>query len=182
MKMIGKTGQGRPKDRAGRSKEEQSVYVLLDSLKIPYDRLDHEPLFSMDGYGEIEKALGCPVCKNLFLANRQQTVFYLLRISPQKKFRTKELSSQIHSSRLSFGNEEALSSYLHAKKGFCSILDLRNDEEGHVSLLIDVDLLNQEKIGVHPCANTSTLAISWKDLLDKFLPAIHHGYTAVTLS
>ena len=42
------------------------------------------------------------ICKNLFLCNRQQTKFYLLMIREDKKFHTKEISSQINSARLSF--------------------------------------------------------------------------------
>ena len=36
-------------------------------------------------------------------------------------------------------------------------------------------------IGVHPCVNTSSLKLRLRDLLEKFLPAVDHGYTAVEL-
>ncbi len=180
--MIKRVETGVPSNLDDRGKEEQAVYRLLTKLNIPFIRADHEALFSRDGYEEISKAIGAMVCKNLFLANRQQTEFYLLRMPGDKKFKTKELSNQIHSSRLSFGNQEALEKYLHAEKGYCSILDLRNDTENKVKLLIDKDLLEKESVGVHPCINTSSLAIQWKDLLEVFLPGIHHSYQLVTLT
>lgn len=55
----------------------------------------------MDVCAEIDEALGAMICKNLFLCNRQETTFYLLMIPGDKKFKTKDLSAQIHSSRLS---------------------------------------------------------------------------------
>lgn len=179
--MIKKIEKGIPSDMNDRVKEEQKVYHLLSELGISFLRADHDALFSRDGYEEISKAIGAKVCKNLFLANRQQTEFYLLRMPGDKKFKTKELSNQIHSARLSFGNQEALEKYLHAEKGYCSILDLRNDTENKVKLLVDKDLFEDDSVGVHPCINTSSLALKWKDLLEVFLPSIHHAYQLVTL-
>lgn len=70
---------------------------------------------------------------------------------------------------------------MHAEKGYCSILDLRNDTENKVKLLVDKDLFEDDSVGVHPCINTSSLALKWKDLLEVFLPSIHHTYQLVTL-
>lgn len=179
--MIRLVEQGTPKDISLRNKDEQEVYHLLDKLRIPFIRVDHDPRFTRDGYEDISKATGAISCKNLFLANRQQSEFYLLRMRPRKKFKTKEISNQIHSARLSFGNQEALEKYLHASRGYCSVLDLRNDRENQVRLLIDSELLESDSVGVHPCINTSTLGIRWSDLLDVFLPNIHHDYQVVTL-
>ena len=50
---------------------------------------------------EVDKILGAVICKNLFLCNRQETDFYLLLMPGDKKFKTKDLSAQINSSRLS---------------------------------------------------------------------------------
>ena len=48
-------------------------------------------------------------------------------------------------------------------------------------LLIDRELLGEAYIGVHPCVNTSSLKLRLSDLLEKFLPAVDHGYTVVDL-
>ena len=44
--------------------------------------------------------------QNLFLCNRQETDFYLLLMPGDKPFKTKDLSAQIHSARLSFAKPE----------------------------------------------------------------------------
>ena len=98
--------KGRPADTAGRLEKEIRSYDLLDSLGIEYDRIDHEPAMTMEVCEEIDRALGATICKNLFLCNRQQTDFYLLMMPGYKVFKTKEISKQIFSSRLSFGEPE----------------------------------------------------------------------------
>lgn len=64
--------------------------------------------------------------------------------------------------------------------GSVSVLGLMNDKDFQVRLLIDEDLLKEEYIGCHPCINTSSLRISTRDIVDKFLPAVKH--TPVYLS
>ena len=43
-------------------------------------------------------------------------------------------------------------------------------------------MLTAPDFGCHPCVNTSSLRLSTADLLTKFLPAVHHEYTPVTLT
>ena len=95
--------QGRPADMTGRQDKEKRVYELLDRLGIAYERVDHEAAETMEACEEIDHALGdnTTICKNLFLCNRQETDFYLLLMPGDKPFKTKDLSAQIHSARLS---------------------------------------------------------------------------------
>ncbi|MBQ2308910.1 MAG: prolyl-tRNA synthetase associated domain-containing protein, partial [Clostridia bacterium] len=149
--------KGRPADTAGRLEKEIRSYDLLDSLGIEYDRIDHEPAMTMEICEEIDRVLGATICKNLFLCNRQQTDFYLLMMPGDKPFKTKDLSSQIGSSRLSFGTPDYMEQLVDITPGSLSILGLMNDKEGRVRLLIDKDVLSGEYIGCHPCINTSSL-------------------------
>ena len=93
---------GRPADTGARLAKEIRVYDFLDSLGIGYGRIDHEAAMTMEVCEEIDRTLGAQICKNLFLCNRQQTDFYLLMMPGDKQFKTKDLSAQIGSSRLSF--------------------------------------------------------------------------------
>ena len=97
---------GRPENTEGRLNKEIRVYDLLDSLGVDYERLDHEAAMTMEACEEIDRALDATICKNLFLCNRQETDFYLLMIPGNKKFKTKDISAQIHSARLSFAKPE----------------------------------------------------------------------------
>ena len=173
--------KGRPADTAGRLEKEIRSYDLLDSLGIEYDRIDHEPAMTMEVCEEIDRALGATICKNLFLCNRQQTDFYLLMMPGDKPFKTKDLSAQIGSSRLSFGTPDYMEQLVDITPGSLSILGLMNDKEGRVRLLIDKDVLEGEYIGCHPCINTSSLRMKTSDMVEKLIPALRHAPTLVEL-
>jgi Ala-tRNA(Pro) deacylase len=168
-------------DGANRLKKEMDTYNLLDRLGIRYYRLDHDETPSIEACREVEELLQIDICKNLFLCNTQKTSFYLLMMPGGKMFRTKDLSKQIGSSRLSFADAEYMEKYLNITPGSVSVLGLMNDKAGSVKLLIDRDVLKHEYIGCHPCVNTSSLKLRTSDLLTRFLPYIGHVPTFVEL-
>ena len=98
-----------------------------------------------------------------------------------KKFVTKDISKQIGSARLSFGEAQYMEQLLNITPGSVSIMGLMNDKEHKVRLLIDSDVLKEEYLGCHPCINTSSLKLKMSDVLEKFLTFTGHDYTVVTL-
>lgn len=173
---------GRPKTNEGRLPKEIRVYDLLDSLNIEYYRIDHSPANHFEDCEEIEKALDNVLCKNLFLCNRQHTKFYMLMMPADKVFKTKELSSQIGSSRLSFAESEYMERFLDVTPGSVSIMGLMNDKENNVQLLVDEDVLKPQYVGCHPCINTSSIRLKTKDMFEKYLPYVNHNYIVVRLT
>lgn len=173
--------KGRPQDTEGRLEKEIRTYDLLDELGIEYERTDHEAAMTMEACEGIDKVLEVVMCKNLFLCNRQKTDFYLLAMPGDKPFKTKDLSAQIGSARLSFASEEYMEEFLDITPGSVSVLGLMNDKENRVRLLVDEEILGMEYFGCHPCINTSSMRFKTEDLLQKFLPAVHHDYTVVKL-
>ena len=174
--------KGRPQNTSVRLAKENSVYNFLESLKITFNRVDHEPAMTMEICAEIDKVLGATICKNLFLCNRQQTDFYLLMMPNDKPFKTKNLSQQIGSARLSFAEAEHMEKYLDVTPGSVSVLGLMNDVENAVTLLIDEDVLKGEFFGCHPLINTSSLKIKTTDLIEKIIPALGNRFQKVELA
>lgn len=172
---------GRPESAAGRLEKELHTYDFLDSLGVSYQRIDHEAAMTIDACQEIDVVLNAAICKNLFLCNRQETQFYLLMLPGEKKFKTKEVSAQIGSARLSFAKDIYMEEFLDITPGSVSVLGLMNDKENRVQLLIDEDVLKGELIGCHPCINTSSLRFRTEDLMKKILPAMGHEAVFVTL-
>ena len=172
---------GRPASAEGRLERELRTYDFLDGLGIAYVRTDHDAALTMDDCAAIDDVLGVLMCKNLFLCNRQKTNFYLLLMPGDKKFKTKELTKQINSARLSFAGPEEMLAYLDIEPGAVSVMGLMNDKEKQVQLLIDEDVLEGEYIGCHPCVNTSSLKMKTADIIEKFLPATGHTYRVVHL-
>ena len=161
--------------------QEAAAFDFLDSLGIDYERVTHELADTMEKCDDVSAVLGVDVCKNLFLCNAQKTKFYLLLMPGHKKFKTKVLSKQIGSARLSFADDDHMKEFLGLTPGSVSIMGLMNDLEDHVKLLIDSDVLKDEYFGCHPCINTTSMKLKTSDIMEKFLPAVHHEPTIVDL-
>ena len=99
----------------------------------------------------------------------------------EKVFKTKDLSKQLGVARLSFADPADMEKYLDITPGSVSVLGLMNDTENAVQLVLDKPIAEVARFGCHPCINTSTLCIAMRDLLDTFLPHVHHQPTVVDL-
>lgn len=174
--------QGRPVSTEGRSPKEIGAYDFLDALGLSYRRVDHDPAMTMAVCEEIDRALEATICKNLFLSNRQGTDFYLLMMPGDKPFKTKDLSAQLGTARLSFGAPEKMEELLHTAPGSASVLGLMHDKENRVQLVIDREVLEGEFVGCHPLVNTASLRLRTSDLKDVILPAVGHTPIVVELA
>ena len=55
-----KLENGRPADTTGRLEKEIRTYDFLDALQVPYQRIDHETLMTIEACKDVDK-----VCSNL---------------------------------------------------------------------------------------------------------------------
>ena len=161
--------------------QEAAAFALLEELGMEYDRVSSEPADTMEKCAAVSQVLGVPICKNLFLCNRQKTQFYLLAMGPDKPFHTKDLSRQIGSARLSFAPEESLWELLGCAPGSATVLGLMNDTEHRVRLLMEREVYEAEYFSCHPCVCTSSLKMKTSDILQKLLPHTGHEATVVEL-
>lgn len=173
--------KGRPSSMEGRSEAEIEVYDFLDRIGVEYTTLCHPAAFTMEECEAVRRDINAPVFKNLFLTNKQQTLFFLLMIPADKPFKTKYLSSQLGCARLSFAPAESMQKYLHISPGAVSPLGLIHDKSKTVHLIIDRDLESTGTYACHPCVNTASIAMSMTDLLNKIIPATGHSYQWVDL-
>ena len=178
---VRSAGPGQAEDPIDRIPAELACYDLLDSLGIVYARVDHSHADTIEACHAVEQVLGWPVCKNLFLCNRQKTQYYMLMLEGDKVFKTKDLSKQLGVARLSFASAEDMVSLLGVHPGSVTVLGLMNDRENKVQLVMDKPIYEGEFVSCHPCISTSTLVLSRSDLLDKLLPAVHHDPIVVDL-
>ena len=175
---------GRPDGTNGpvdRIPAELACYDLLESLGIRYTRVDHSHADTIEACHAVEEVLGWPICKNLFLCNRQKTQYYLLMMEGEKVFKTKDLSKQLGVARLSFAGPEDMEALLGVHPGSVTVLGLMNDKEKKVQLVMDKPIYEGEHVSCHPCISTSTLCSSRQDLLDKLIPALGHEPIVVDL-
>lgn len=163
------------------STDEIAVYDFLDKVGVEYTTLCHPAAFTMEECEAVRKAIGAPVFKNLFLTNKQQTLFFLLMLPADKPFKTKYLSSQLGCARLSFASPEAMKELLHINPGAVSPMGLIHDKDHRVQLIVDRDLMETSRYACHPCVNTASVSLSLSDLLEKVIPATGHSFSWVTL-
>lgn len=164
-----------------RAKNEQAVYDFLNQRGIPFVRLDHPEVHTMEDCHAIDQTMGTDMCKNLFLCNSQKTKFYLLLLPGEKSFKTKDVSRQLGVARLSFGDAEHMQAILHIAPGAVSPMGLVFDSARDITLVMDRQLKGTEAICCHPCVNTASIRLSMADFMEKFLPATGHEVTYVDL-
>ncbi len=163
------------------TEKEMASYLFLEENGVDYIRAEHDEAATIELCENIEKVIDAKICKNLLLCNRQQTDFYMLLIPGDMPFKTKYLSKQIGSARLSFASGEQMTELLNVTPGSLTVLSLMYDKEQKVKLLIEKNVFNDEFFACHPCVNSATVKFSTSDLKDKVLPKLLHEYTIVDL-
>ena len=126
------------------TQKEMDAYLFLEENGVEYVRAEHDEAATIELCENVEKIINAKICKNLLLTNRQQTVFYLLLIKGDMVFKTKYLSAQINSARLSFANAEQMETLLDVTPGSLTVLALLKDKEKRVNLLIEENVLKEE--------------------------------------
>lgn len=163
------------------TEKEMQSYLFLENNGIGYSRVSHDEAATIELCEEVEKVIDAKICKNLLLCNRQQTDFYMLLIPGDMPFKTKYLSAQINTSRLSFASGEQMRELLNVTPGSLTVLSLMFDPEKKVRLLIEKGIFNEKYFACHPCVNTATVKFLTEDLTAKVLPALDREYTVVDL-
>lgn len=172
--------QGAPRSAEGRGANEMQIYRQLEELGISFKRVDHEAVVSIDDCRAIDELLAPAChCKNLFLCPVNKSQYYVLVMDENKKFASGKISRQIGSSRLQFGDDEALREYLGVKPGAVGALALLADTENRVKLLVDADVLAAEYVTGHPGVNTASVALRSRDLFEVYLKHLNHDYIVV---
>lgn len=144
----------------------KEILNLLDKKRIAYDKMEHPAVFTMeemDALGITSKGF---VCKNLFLRDAKGKTHLLLSMPEEKRVSLKDLAASLGMDRLSFASAQRLEKYLGLKAGMVSPFGVWNDAENKVIVILDEELMAQEKIGVHPNDNTATIWLAPKTLCD----------------
>ena len=144
----------------------EKVFDLLNSLNIEYQVFEHPAVYTAKEAGEQYK-LGSDFgeSKNLFLRNKKGDKHYLIIIEATKQLDLKKIEEKINEKNISFASPERLLKYLNLTPGSVSPFGLINDAKKEVLLIIDNNLLKNEKLGFHPNINTQTLILKTVDFL-----------------
>lgn len=159
----------------------KKVYEVLKDLSIPFLRVDCDDAITMEACLDVDRALDVMTVKTLFLCNRQQTDFYLFVTKGDKRFVTKDFSSAMGISRVSFASPDQLWNIAGTRVGATTVFSSLLDSASDVTIVIDSEVLSQEYIACTDGMASGFVKIKTKDLTDKILPYSGHVFRTVNV-
>lgn len=151
------------------------IYEILEKLKISYEEVEHEPVFTVEQAAHIKQKLPGTGCKNLFLTDKKGA-YILAVLEESKRAKIKEIERTAGTSHLTFASPEELEEILSLEPGGVTPLGIIHDTACRVLLLIDRDL-QDKKLLFHPDVNTRTVRIAYQDLI-RIIEFAKHKYMA----
>ncbi|MGN5099738.1 prolyl-tRNA synthetase associated domain-containing protein [Aeromonas veronii] len=140
-----------------------AIYSLLDQLAIPYQRVDHPPVFTCEEASRLLPDLPAAKTKNLFLRDPKSERLFLV-VSPEEHRVDLKALAVMLGVKLSFGSPERLDAVLGLTPGSVTLLAMVRDREKVVELVVDEAIWQAEQVQCHPLVNTATLIIRLDDV------------------
>ena len=156
----------------------KDIFRFLADHDIPYERVDHPPVFTCEEAERLVPPLPGAHTKNLFLRDRKGRRHFLMVVDESKQVDLKQLTRLLQVSKLGMASPERLQRYLGVTPGAVTLLGLINDAERAVEVVIDEKVWAAEALQCHPLVNTATVAIARSDI-ERFLQLSGHGYQVV---
>ena len=145
----------------------------LDALGIRFETIEHEPVYTVAESKPIKAKIPGAHSKNLFVKDKKGR-FFLISAKDETPIDLKRTHEAIGASgRLSFGSAEQLRAMLGVEPGSVTAFAVVNDTEGKVTMVLDANLMEHERVNFHPLVNSMTTGVSRDDLV-KFLRSTGH--------
>jgi Ala-tRNA(Pro) deacylase len=145
----------------------------LDALGIPSETVEHAPVFTVAESKSVKESVPGAHSKNLFVKDKKGR-YFLISAKHDTAIDLKRTHEVLGASgRLSFGSAEQLKAMLGVEPGSVTAFAVVNDTEGRVTMVLDANLMEHERVNFHPLVNSMTTGVSREDLV-KFLRATGH--------
>lgn len=132
---------------------------MLDERGIAYEKVEHDPVYTVDDMLALKLPHPSQIAKNLFVQDDKKRNFYLITVKEDKRVDLKEFKNRFGTRRLRFASEEQLYDILGLKTGSVTPFGILNDTECKVHVYFDEDFRGK-LMGIHPNENTATLWIN----------------------
>lgn len=149
-------------------------------MEISFDYYEHPEAPTIEIASQFYRGEGTTLCKNLFFRNHKGNRHYLVIMDSHFPMDIHDMEHRLHQGKLSFASPERMMKYLGVKPGSVSLFTLVNDQNHEVTLFVDRNLLNAEKVSFHPNDNHASLVITREGML-KFIEQIGNPYEIVDL-
>ena len=156
------------------------IYAFLAGHGIPFERVDHPPVFTCEQAERLVPPLPGAETKNLLVRDRHGRRHFLVVVGYDKTVDLKALGDLLGVSKLGMASAERLGRVLGIEPGSVSLLAIVNDAEGLVEVLLDKAVWAAEALKCHPLVNTSTLSIRRSDI-EKIIKRTGHRFTVLNV-
>lgn len=148
---------------------EDDLFARLEELGIETTTVRHPPVFTVEQNKALRGSLTGGHAKNLFLKDKKGQLWMVVA-EEDRAIDLKDLRRRIGAAHLSFAKPDVLLEVLGVEPGSVTPFAVINDANARVRVVLDVELMDEERLNFHPLANTATTAISPSDLVS-FLTA-----------
>lgn len=149
-------------------KKPEDLYAFLGGLGIPYETLEHAPVFTATdeiSWGGID---GGVKCKNLFVENKEGQR-WLVTLPSAARADMNAIGKQLNSGRLSFVPGEHMLEAIGVPPGHATPFAFLNDcARAGVRPALDEQVAHATRLSVHPLVNSATIMLSGADLMRFF--------------
>ena len=156
------------------------VFEWLAAHNIEYSFYEHPEAPTIEIAREYWRADGSKHCKNLFFRNHKGNRHYLVVFDSEQSLAIHDLEHRLRQGKLSFASEQRMERYLGLRPGSVSPFGLINDEENHVHLFLDANLLRYPSLSFHPNDNRATVVISQEEF-GRYLEAVGNSFEYIEL-
>lgn len=156
------------------------LLAYLDELGIAAETVEHEPVFTVAESRPVKARIPGAHSKNLFVKDKKGR-FFLITAKDETAIDLKRAHEAIGASgRLSFGSGDQLREMLGVEPGSVTPFAVVNDRAGRVTMILDANLMDHDRVNFHPLVNSMTTGVSKEDLV-RFLKATGHAPAIVRL-
>ena len=158
----------------------QRVFDFLAAHQIEYSVYEHPEAPTIEIARQYWHADGSKHCKNLFFRNHKGNRHYLVVFDSEQSMAIHDLEHRLRQGKLSFASEQRMERWLGLRPGSVSPFGLVNDEENHVHLFLDANLLKYPSLSFHPNDNRATVVIELSEFL-RYLEIVGNTYEFIEL-
>lgn len=158
----------------------KKVEETLVSLGIPFEIVEHEPALTTEQADRFIEGIEGVRTKTMFLTNKKKTAYYLLIMDDHKRLDMGAFGQIAGSKGIKMASRDSLYEKMMLPPGVVSPFGLLNNEEKDISVYIDKEIMNEERMSFHPNTNEKTIFIKTADLL-RFVEAIGYQVNVIAL-
>lgn len=160
-------------------KTKEDLLGVLDRIGIEHTTHEHPAVYTVEQADKYKEDIEGAHSKNLFFRDRKKNLVLVVTLS-DKPIKIKEVGNKINAKGLSFAKPERLEEVLGVIPGAVTPFAVINAKSHDLRVILDEEMMKNEKLNFHPIVNTATTTISSKDLL-KFMEYCHQVVEIVWL-